>query len=344
MHFLVTGAAGLIGGAVVKQLVANGHSVVALVRDSTEIRGNCGTLIQTSEFEGKEPSAGEVCIVKGDVGKHDCGLIHQTILALSARVDCVIHCAALVKFEAEYKDLYAVNVVGTRNVARTFPKARLVHVSTAYSCGITDGEIAERPHCDGGRFANGYERSKALAERELLKLRPDAIIARPSIVVGEHENGRIRDFDNIYRVFKFIAEGRIKTIPTTAQATFNFVPIDHVVEGIVALALTDREGPIVAQLAARTAIPAQRFLQLIEDIPGLSCPQIVKPSGAEQFSETGMAQRLVRPYWSYFARSPQFATKVMDTLLGRPSPEMDDAAFLRQIQYCVDAGFIQPRA
>jgi len=342
MIVFLTGSAGLLGGAIAHQLAHSGHGVVAMVHRDAEIRGNDGELVPASQFDGKPPKPGQVRMIKGDVTRQDLGFDVVLLAQLQTSVDCVIHCAALVQFEAAFEDLRAVNVDGTRHLAESFPDARFVHISTAYTCGLQDGPIKEDLHSRNGPFANGYERSKALAEIELLKLRPNAIIARPSIVVGEHSTGRIRSFDTIYRAFKFIAEGRIQTVPTACSATLNFVPIDHVVASIIALATRPVQSPVIAHLAAREAVSAERFLKLIGEVPGLRSPHIASTEvGAAP--PDGMAERLVRPYWSYFTRSPQFETDAIEQVTGGPSPEMDEAALLKQIDYCVEAGFIRKR-
>lgn len=232
MNVLLTGAAGLLGGAVAASLMQAGHTVFGLVHRATLVCGNDGKPLAALPFEGSEPLAGTLIILHGDVRHDDLGLGQTTLQWLSRRIDVVVHCAALVKFEADLAALAAVNVDGTCTVARLFSHARFIHVSTAYVCGLNNGPIAEQPCDTRGEFGNAYEQSKAQSEAALLQLRPDATIARPSIIIGEAASGRIQKFDTIYRAFKFIAEGRIRAVTVTPSATLNFVPIDHVVAGL----------------------------------------------------------------------------------------------------------------
>ena len=74
MNILVTGAAGLLGGAIVKELLDAGHGVIALVRQELDIRGNCGTPVKADPFAGQAPKTGRAVIVKGDVSQPDLGL------------------------------------------------------------------------------------------------------------------------------------------------------------------------------------------------------------------------------------------------------------------------------
>ncbi len=342
MNVLLTGAAGLLGGAVAASLMQAGHTVFGLVHRATQICGNDGKSLAALPFEGSEPLAGTLTLLHGDVRHDDLGLGQTTLQWLSRRIDVVVHCAALVKFEADLAALAAVNVDGTCTVARLFSHARFIHVSTAYVCGLKNGPIAEQPCDTRGEFGNAYEQSKAQSEAALLQLRPDATIARPSIIIGEAASGRIQKFDTIYRAFKFIAEGRIRAVTVTPSATLNFVPIDHVVAGLCDLVDRATARGRIVHLAARQAVPAAYFLGLIARIPGLCSPAIACPGGDDPDRRLGIAERLAQPYWSYFQRSPAFETTALAQISGRPAPLLDDAAFIRHIGYCVEAGFIRP--
>ena len=342
MAILITGATGLLGGALTAALVSMGHDVVAMVHRNGVIKDNAGYELPAARSALPLSPSG-VVLVSGDVRRPGFGLDAGTIRWLDRHVTAVVHCAAVVRFEAEWADLEAVNVEGTRHAALMCPSARFIHVSTAYVCGLTDGPVPEQPCDPEGPFGNRYEHSKALAELVVSDLRPDAVIARPSIIVGEAANGRIRSFDTIYRAFKFIAEGKVAAVPALPTATLNFVPIDHVVDAIAALVEKSACDGRIVHLAARKAVPAQRFLNLIGTVPGLRSPRIVTP---ELFADARatIAERLARPYWGYFQRHPEFSTEVLHKLTGIAAPEVDDVAILRQIVFCVQAGFIRPQA
>lgn len=339
MTILVTGAAGLLGGALIAALTGAGHRVVALVHRETTLRDNAGNLLAARACDRAAPPP-DLCVLQGDIRLAGLGLDAATRDWLDRHVTVIIHCAALVRFDAAWDDLETVNVAGTRHVAQLCPAARFIHVSTAYVCGLQDGPIAEAMGNPDGPFGNLYEQSKAQAEQGLHRLRPAAVIARPSIIVGEHATGRIRSFDTIYRAFKFIAEGRIAVVPALPTATLNFVPIDHVVAGIAALVDQPAADGRVVHLAAHEAVPAARFLDLVGAIAGLHSPRTVSPALHCEARAT-IAERLARPYWGYFQRHPDFRTDALAELTGIAAPAMDDAALLRQIGFCAAAGFIR---
>lgn len=339
MAVLVTGAAGLLGGALVAALTGAGHPVIGLVHREATIRDNAGKALAATECDPASPPRG-LLVLHGDIAQPGLGLDSAARAWLERHVSAIIHCAALVRFDADWEALEAVNVAGTCHVASLCPDARFIHVSTAYVCGLKNGPVPEASCDPAGPFGNLYERSKAMGEVELHRLRPAAVIARPSIVVGEEASGRIRSFDTIYRAFKFIAEGKIAAVPASPEATLNFVPIDHVVHGIVALVELRAQGGQIVHLAAREAVATTRFLCLIGQVPGLRSPLIVTPQQHEQ-GAASVAERLARPYWGYFQRHPEFATNALADLAGIAAPQWDDAALLRQITFCAQAGFLR---
>ena len=139
--------------------------------------------------------------------------------------------------------------------------------------------------------------------------------------------------------FKFIAEGKIVSVPVSPSASLNFVPIDHVVGGICDMVGKLDVAPPFIHLTARKAVPAAHFLTLIGKIPGL-CSPFTAPAKQNGAAKVGIAERLAQPYWGYFQRHPEFETGALMKLSGRKAPDMDDAALMRQIRYCVAAGFI----
>src|SRR5215208_1948711 len=207
MRVLITGSAGLIGGAVAELLVARGLSVWGLVRSNPQV------------------PAGVVSVV-GDVAEPRLGLQRHDYERLCGELDLVIHSAAVTQFWASSEAFAKVNVEGVRNVVALCAHAEcpLLHVSTAFVCGDADGDVAEDLPAATSGFANAYEESKATGERLIEVARAAGMpiaIARPSIVMGEWESGAIREFSDVYRFIRLLAEGQVKMIPVAPEATFD---------------------------------------------------------------------------------------------------------------------------
>ncbi len=333
VKILVTGAAGLLGGEICARLVAGGHEVHALVRKTPDVRANDGQPVAVAS------------VLTGDVT--------QPMLGLAAdppQCDLVIHCAATTRFDLAEEDYLATNVGGVHN-AIAFAEARgaaLLHVSTAYVCGRRDGTIGEGDPLPETGFANGYEASKAAGEKLVRGSALDWAIARPSVVLGEHESGAIRQFDTTYAAFKLIAEGRVKHMEARPQATLDFVPIDHVAKGIVALAqrMNSAAGGTF-HLVSGQPLPVEDFAAAIGAVPHFHRPELVAPEDFDPAALPPLERRLYRRvaglYAAYFQRNPQFDASRFETLTGLACPPTGSAYIARLIGYCMEAGFL-PRA
>lgn len=338
MILLISGAAGLIGAELAGALAERGHGVIGLVHRSRDLFRNDGRPIATGEWRGKAPAPGEVLLVSGDVTRPGLGI------AQPIEADLIIHCAALTAFDATLDAYRAVNVDGTAHMLALAPGAGFLHVSTAYVCGERDGPVPEAA-LTGQRFANGYEASKAEAEALVRASGRRFAIARPSIVLGRHSDGAIRSFDTIYAAFKLIAEGRIRAMPVSVGATLDFVPIDHVVGGLIDIAEHfDAAAGNTLHLVAPAPVPVETFRAAIAGYPQFSAPRFVDPASFDPAGlpplERRLHARVSALYASYFQRDPRFEAANLTALSGRECPPMDAAALGRMIDYCIRAGFL----
>lgn len=351
--FLVTGAAGLLGGEISAALADKGHSVIGLVRKNRFVMHGDRRQRPTGDWAGDPPPPGEIHLLQGDVRDPQLGLAPETYARLAAQIDCIVHCAAIVQFDADESIYEAVNIRGTGHIldlarARPSAPAALLHVSTAYVCGARDGEIAEDDAARPERFSNPYEASKYAGEAQVRQAMADgmtAAIARPSIVVGRAHDGVIAGFDTIYMAFKLLAEGRIRTIPSTPDATLNFVPLDHAVNGIVTIAeRIDEAAGRTFHLVAGTPMPVADFFALVRDYPQFSNPEQVSPEAFDPAALSPLEQRFHRRvatlYTSYFQRKPLFLQDNTLELTGVSGPVADHALMRRQIDYAIRTGFL----
>jgi nucleoside-diphosphate-sugar epimerase len=184
MNVFLTGATGLIGGEILRALVASGHTVHALVRAPDDVSAR-------RRLRGRLAMSGgtltpEVVPVRGDVTSSDCGLSPRDASRLMDAADLVLHCAAVTRFD-DPEACRAVNVEGTRHVlalASHFRRLRrFLHVSSAsVVSGPPSTEIAEsRTHLGP---TNAYVDSKREAEGLLSGSGLRTVTLRPSIVLS----------------------------------------------------------------------------------------------------------------------------------------------------------------
>ncbi len=336
LRILVTGAAGLIGRELCTVLAGRGHAVTGLLRR-----------------RGPAPSTrrgpGATTLIEGDVAEPGLGLPPDTAARLAAELDVVVHCAAVTGFTLPPETYRRVNIGGTANVlgftaSRPIP---LLHVSTAYVCGLTEGAVAEAP-VSARHFNNGYEASKAAAEALVLAARRAgqvAAVARPSVVVGRWTDGATGAFGTIYQLIRLVAEGRIRVLPVAAGASLDLVPLDHVVGGLADIAerMADADGRIV-HLVSGQPVPMTALLDLADAFPQLHSPRFVSP---DRFSAAGLGERerrlheqVVEACAAYLRPSPRFDAANLPALTGRHCPPVDDAFLHRLIAFAVSAGFL----
>jgi nucleoside-diphosphate-sugar epimerase len=202
---LLTGASGVVGRALLRRLCD--LDVVCLVHRS--------------------PVSGpNVSIARGDVAQPLLGLAEQAYVELAAKVDAVIHCAAVTDFGRADGSLEATNIAGTQYVAAFAAAANAVlyHVSTAFVHTTVDG--------DRGRTAIGYASSKSAAEQAVRSSCIPHVILRPSVVIGDSVTGEIAAFQGLHQVVAGMFAGTVPMIPFDPGWPIDFVPADVVADAI----------------------------------------------------------------------------------------------------------------
>lgn len=195
MRVLVTGGSGFLGSHVAEQLASAGHTVVALVRKTSN-----------RKFLKTLPN---VELAEGSVEQRD------AVFEAVRDVDAVVHSAGLVKARSE-DDFHRVNVEGTRNLLEgareRAPKLRrFVHVSSLEASGPSrDGGPV--PH-DQEAPVTAYGRSKLLAEKECKKIAGDVpvTILRPAAIYGPRDVEILEAFRAVKRrQYPVIGDGSMR--------------------------------------------------------------------------------------------------------------------------------------
>ncbi|MDP9385532.1 MAG: SDR family oxidoreductase, partial [Actinomycetota bacterium] len=213
-------------------------------------------------------------------------------------VDTVVHCAASVSFGLSLDDARRVNVDGTRHALDAAERAgaRYVHVSTAYVAGRHRGVFAEDDLDRGQRLRNTYEQTKLEAELLVADARPDAVVLRPSIVVGESTTGWTSAFNVLYWPLRAFDRGLIDAVPARPGARVDVVPVDYVADAIAHVVLERPDVTGVLHLAAgHDAVTAAELVALAADALGRPRPAFT----ADGAALAGRSEELAR-YLPYF--------------------------------------------
>lgn len=210
--------------------------------------------------------------VQGDIEEPDFGLSAHDHDILAKSVTHVIHCAASVSFDDPYEASFRSNVLGSVNALafslslqkrRGSPFVEHVAIETSYIHGRKRNAMAQEEALVFPRhfYNNFYELTKAMAsietDRHLIEKGLRVVQLLPSIVIGHSETGNNRGDTKVVNA-PVNAFGRAKEIadrldsdlagkprqmllqwaggqfPGDPTAELNFVPVDRVVQGIIA--------------------------------------------------------------------------------------------------------------
>lgn len=195
----ITGASGLLGSYLIRDLLKKQVHIIALYR-----KEKCNLL--TNEEVGK------VEWVQGDILDVD--------VLLQAMEGCsqVYHCAGLVSFNpSRANDLMKVNVEGTANmvnVALELGIEKFLHVSSVAAIGRkrNNQTVHEGLKWDDEANPSVYGKSKYLGEMEVWRGVGEglhAVIVNPVIILGKGDwnDGSCATFKNAYNEFPWYTEG-----------------------------------------------------------------------------------------------------------------------------------------
>jgi nucleoside-diphosphate-sugar epimerase len=259
---LLTGASGVVGAALLPRL--RDLDVVCLVHRSPVFGAH-------------------VTSVPGDVTEPMFGLGERAYLELAARVDAVIHCAAVTEFNRTDGSLEATNIAGTERMAAfaAAADAVLYHVSTAFVHAAADGSP--------GR--TGYASSKSAAEEVVRSSGVPHVILRPSVVIGDSATGTIAAFQGIAQIAAGMFAGIMPMIPFDPGWPLDFVPADVVADAIACVVENRVSGGEYWITAGDKALRLDELAALLVEFArglgvSIDMPRFVPPD---------MFDRLIRP-------------------------------------------------
>lgn len=180
MKYFLTGATGFVGGYLAKLLRAEGHEVVALVRNPDK---------------AGELSANGCTLTKGDVT--DKGSMRTPMTGC----DGVFHVAGWYKIGARPKhrpEGSRINVDGTRNVLELMLELGIkkgVYTSTLAVHSNTNGILVNENYHFDGKHISHYDHTKALAHQvamDFIKKGLPLVVVMPGLIYGPGDTSSVR--------------------------------------------------------------------------------------------------------------------------------------------------------
>jgi nucleoside-diphosphate-sugar epimerase len=211
---VLTGASGVVGQAILRELSAQGEGGVIALGHRT-----------TLPFDGLE-------VLRCDLCRPRLGLDARAFAGLARRTGAVIHAAALTEWDQPEARYQTINVEGTARVLELAAEAGapVYHLSTSYVAALTgDGPGRLRA---GNRVA-GYIRSKWRCEELVRGSGLPHAIFRPTNLVGDSRTGETSHAQIVQLVSDWICRGRATVFPAHRGNRIDIVPQDVLAKAVV---------------------------------------------------------------------------------------------------------------
>lgn len=242
--------------------------------------------------------------VEGDVTASRFGLAKDQFADLAARVDCIIHSAAITNlFNVEREVVERDNVLGTERVLEfaNLAGAPLHYVSTAFVGGTADSRPGDgEPQRELPGFAavaEGYRISKLESERLVRDSGLRYAVHRPSIMFGDSRTGAMSRFQGIHATFHTMARGEVPALPVSPNGRMDLVPQDIVAGAIAGLIERGQHDGLYWLTLGERALRVQHVVDVSVEAMArhgfeFEAPGIVDPSVIEQLMQPAVMAQL----------------------------------------------------
>lgn len=284
--FILSGASGAIGQVFLARLLNHwpDSPVICLVRSEAAcelIRKAAGPVSRNIRFVAADLI--DPAMVRN--AAREIGLVGPVL---------GVHAAADVSWERSAEEMASLNVEGTSRFAELLgtisASPRMVYLSTAYT------------RTENWTYRNGYEETKAEAERRLItqfECLPISTFAC-SLVVGSTTDGQIGRYNGIYPVVRFLAELAPPFLVGRKDAMLDIVPVDWVCDELVRLCTGQIAGKrplkVVAAAGPGRRIAFERLVRITED-------RIASFFGRHGLSQAEPVPIIKNRQWSFLKRS-----------------------------------------
>lgn len=348
---LITGATGLLGVFLMKELLENGFEIIALARNKKNVSGKQRTESMLDFIDYKDAKKrNRVRIIEGDITKENLGLDEPSRNIVKNSVVEIYHGAASVDLVMPYEKIKKINLDGTRNVYdfALLCGIKTVHyISTAYIVGKKITHFKEDAMDLGQDFHNAYERSKFETEQigKLYKKRGLNIFTyRPSIIVGAFRDGKTTNFRMVYQPLHFFANEIFQKFPGNLDTFQNLINVDILAKAITIISIKNENRFNTFHVTNPSMIRISEFIYTASDYFNFKIPQFIPSERFDYNNYTVVQKKLVSPYVPYFNYRTEFDCTNTLTILKENDiaiPKMDFDNLIRLFSFCEKKKFIK---
>jgi len=277
---VVTGAAGFIGSAITRALLARRASVTAVVEPGADA--------------ADEALSGADAIVCADVATP--GVLDD---ALRGARYCIHTAARYAFWPKDPEHFYRTNVDGSRQVVAAAWRAgveRICYTSSVATIGLqhagTGVGASEDDYAHVEHLFGNYKRSKYVAEHEVLRLAAQGapvVLTQPTFPVGPGDRRPTP-------TGKFVVDFLNGKMPGYVDTTLNVVHVDDLAEGHVLALERGRQG--TSYVLGGENLSMRSLLELLAALTGLGAPTLRVPwqlslfaAHASDLLEAGLLRR-----------------------------------------------------
>lgn len=242
----ISGGTGYLGSYVVARLLEQTtQNICLLVRSKTaaDAKNKAWDALQLhlSQDAFEQFYRDRIETVLGDITQKDLGLSIEDLNLVQTKTTSIIHCAASLNRKSETK-CAQVNLMGTLNMlnlAKQTKATRFSFVSTVAVAGHRKNEVVlEDASIDWMRKDyDPYARTKKFCEELVRSYYPDALIFRPSIVLGDSRFAQTTQFD---MALAFVKLSKFFCIPFEKHWRLDIVPANYVGYAIADIHVKDQ--------------------------------------------------------------------------------------------------------
>ncbi|PIA56416.1 hypothetical protein AQUCO_00700621v1 [Aquilegia coerulea] len=235
MKVLVTGASGYLGGKICHALLAQGHTVRALVRRTSNLDSLLSVINKAEE--------GSLDLAYGDITDY------KSLLFAFSDCQIIFHVAALVEpWLPDPSKFISVNVDGLKNVLKAVKETKsvekIIYTSSFFALGCTDGGyIANETQVHHDKyFCTEYEKSKAIADKIAMQAALDGlpiVVVYPGVIYGP---GKVTAGNVMAKMLIERFSGRLPGYIGNGNDKFSFTHVEDVVCGHIAAMHKGRAG------------------------------------------------------------------------------------------------------
>lgn len=357
-YLLLTGATGLVGRYLIRDLLVSGHRLAVVARGSEKESAHerIEGILQMWESQ-LGTSLPRPVILEGNVAAPSFGLSGRDLHWVRDHCDQLLNNAAIITFYGADRagEPWRTNLNGAKNAVELCEQNGIKHfhhVSTAYVCGTRTDRVKEDELDVGQGFRNDYEESKFLAEkivRSASFLR-SLTVYRPAVIAGDSQTGYTSTYHGLYHYLKLMSviarnaqpdENGLRhtpvKMPMSGDEPRNVVPVDWV-SAVISRIVGSPE------LHGRTYHLAPRHCVTPRQVLDVGCRHYnsygVEYLGSSEPQESPLndielaAQENMRIYESYVDSDPAFDLSNLEQAVpDLLCPPVDDAMIHRFLQF-----------